>query len=130
MNKLFIALAVIVAVTSHSASAADERRGDSLQRTREGSEAGVTVKLSLEGKGDTITVKVALNTHTVALDRYQFDEIVVLRAGGKEYKAQTKSQEGSGHHRSAVIEFKDPGTKSFEVVIKDVAGVKERVFKF
>jgi hypothetical protein len=130
MNKLFIALAVIVAFTSYSASAADERRGDSPQRTQERSEAGVTVKISLEGKGDTITVKVALNTHTVALDRYKFDEIVALRAGGEEYKPRVKSQKGSGHHRSAVIEFKDPGMKNFEVVIKDVAGVKERVFKF
>jgi uncharacterized protein (UPF0333 family) len=129
MNKLLIALAVMVAFTSYPAFAA-ERRGDDSQKTQEQSAAGVTVKVSLVGKGDAMTVKVALNTHTVNLDGYKFDEIVVLRAGGQEYPAKVKSQDGSGHHRSAVIEFKDPGTKDFEVVVKDIAGVKERVFKF
>jgi hypothetical protein len=89
----------------------------------------VTVKVSLEGKGDTITVKV-MNTHTVALDQYKFDEIVALKAGGKEYKPKLISQAGSGHHRSAVVEFDNIGTKEIEVVVKGVAGVKERVFKF
>ncbi len=125
MNKLFIALAVMVALTLYSVAGAD-----SPQMAPERSEAGVTVKVSLESKGGIITVKVALNTHTVDLQKYKFDEIVVLRAGGKEYKARLKSQEGSGHHRSAVVDFDNPGTKEVEVVIKDVAGVKERVFKF
>lgn len=130
MNNLLIVLAVMVAFSSYSVSAASDRRSESPQKTQERSEAGVTVKVSLEGKGDTITVKVALNTHTVALDRYKFDEIVALRAGGKEYKPRVKSQEGSGHHRSAVVEFDNPKAKEVEIVIKDVAGVKERVFKF
>jgi hypothetical protein len=34
------------------------------------------------------------------------------------------------HHRPAVVEFDNPGAKEFELVVKDVAGVKERVFKF
>ncbi len=37
---------------------------------------------------------------------------------------------GSGHHRAAAVEFENPKTKEFEVIIKDVAGVKERAFKF
>ncbi len=68
-------------------------------------------------------IKVALETHTVDLDKYKFEEIVALRA-------RVKSQEGSGHHRSAVVEFDNPKMKEVEIVIKDVAGVKERVFKF
>ncbi len=100
------------------------------QKTQEKSEAGVTVKVSREGSNGTISFKVALETHTVDLDKYKFEEIVVLRAGGKEYKPKLISQEGSGHHRSAVVEFDNPGTKEVEVVIKDIAGVKERVFKF
>ncbi len=123
MNKLFyFALAVIVAFTSYSAFAAE--------MTRERSEAGVAVKVSLESKGNAIMLKVAMNTHTVALDQYKFDEIAALRAGSKEYKGRVISQSGSGHHRAAVLEFTNPGTKEVEVVIKDVAGVRERVFKF
>jgi hypothetical protein len=100
------------------------------QQMQEKSEAGVTVKVSREGSNGTISFKVALETHTVDLDKYKFDEIVALRADGKEYKARVKSQEGSGHHRSAVVEFDNPMTKEVQVVIKDVAGVKERVFTF
>lgn len=130
MNNLLIVLAVMTAFSSYSVSAADERRSEGPQRTQERSEAGVTVKVSLERKGDTIAVKVALNTHTVALDQYKFDEIVTLKAGGKEFKPRQILQSGSGHHRSAVVEFDNPGTKEVEVLIKGVAGVKERVFAF
>lgn len=130
MNKLLIVCVVIVAFSTYYVIAANETRGDGPQKPQERSEAGVTVKVSLEGKGDTITVKVVLDTHTVALDQYKFDEIMALRAGEKEYKGRVKSQAGSGHHRSAVVEFDNPKTKEVEIVIKDVAGVKERTFKF
>ncbi len=99
-------------------------------KTQEKSEAGVTVKVSREGSDGTVSFKVALETHTVDLDRYKFDEIVALRAGGKEYPPRVRTEEGSGHHRSAVVEFDKPKTGDAEVVIKGVAGVKERVFPF
>jgi hypothetical protein len=35
-----------------------------------------------------------------------------------------------GHHRSAVVEFDNPKAKEVEIVIKDVAGVREGAFKF
>lgn len=99
-------------------------------KTQEKSEAGVTATVSLLNRDGTLTFKVVLNTHTVGLDQYKFDEIVVLRAGGKEYKAALKSQEGEGHHRSAVLGFENPVAEGIEVIIKGVAGVKERVFEF
>jgi hypothetical protein len=113
-----------------SAEQKNEEQTVGSQKTLEKSEAGVTAKVSLETTDGNLTFKVALETHTVDLEKYKFDEIVVLRAGGKEYKARVKSQEGSGHHRSAVIEFDNPKAKELELVIKDVAGVKERIFKF
>jgi hypothetical protein len=97
---------------------------------QEQSEVGVTVKISLDGKDGTLGFKIILDTHSVDLGRYKFAEIAVLRADGKEYKTSVKSEEGSGHHRSAIVEFDNPETKEVEVVIKDVAGIKERVFKF
>ena len=122
MNKLFITLAVMVAFAAHSLSAAG--------KPQERSDAGVAVKVSLESEGAKITVEVALNTHTVDLGRYKFDEIVTIRSAGKEYKPRLLSQTGAGHHRSAVLEFDNPETRDVQVVIRDVAGVKERVFKF
>ncbi len=115
--------------TASAGTATEEQKGGR-QQAQEKSEAGVTVKITREATDGTMTFKVALETHTVDLEKYKFEEIVVLRADGKEYRARVKSQEGSGHHRSAVVEFDNPGTKEVEVVIKDVAGVKERVSKF
>ncbi len=100
------------------------------QKIQEKSEAGVTAKVALESTDGVIKFKIALETHTVDLDKYKFDEIVSLRAGGKEYKGRVISREGSGHHRSMVVEFDNPGAKEGEVVIKGVAGVPERVFRF
>ena len=44
-----------------------------------------------------------------------------------------ESATGSGHHRSGVVKFRGVDisqAKAIELVIKDVAGVKERVFRF
>lgn len=98
--------------------------------TKEKAEGGVTATVSFEGKNGVLSFKIVLDSHTVNFDEYKFDEIIILRADGKEYKARIKSQEGSGHHRSAVVEFDNPKTKEVELVVKAVAGVKERIFKF
>ncbi len=115
---------------SASAEPTKEEQTGGPKKTQEKSEAGVTAKVSLESMDGTATFKVALETHSVDLEKYNFDEIVILRAAGKEYKGKVVSREGSGHHRSAVIEFDNPKVKEVEIVIKDVAGVKERTFKF
>jgi hypothetical protein len=112
-----------------SETAQAEQRGGP-QKTQEKSEAGVTAKVALVSLNAVARFKVSLETHSIDLDGYKFDQVVVLRAGGREYKGRVVSQEGSGHHRSAVIEFDNPGTKEYKVVIKDVAGVKERIFRF
>jgi hypothetical protein len=116
--------------TSTAESKKTEQKSANPLDTQEKSEAGVTARVSLLSRGGTMSFNVVLDTHNVELEKYKFDELVVLRAGGKEYKARVKSQEGSGHHRSAVIEFDNPGAKELEIVIKGVADVKERVFKF
>ncbi len=47
----------------------------------------------------------------------------------KQWYVQAKKDD-DGHHRSAVIEFENPKTREVEIAVKDVAGIKERVFKF
>ncbi len=113
-----------------SAGTATEEQKGGQQQTQEKSEAGVTAKVTQESGNGTIKFMITLETHSVALDTYKFDEIVVLRAGEKEFKGRIVSQEGSGHHRSAVVEFDNPKTKEVLIVIKGVAGVKERMFIF
>jgi hypothetical protein len=89
--------------------------------------------LNLPEGGASVDFEVAFNTHSVELD---FDPatISLLRDDeGREYPAL--AWEGSppnGHHRSGTLRFKVPdyATNFIEVVIKDVAGVPERVFRW
>lgn len=103
--------------------------------TTEAQAAGVTAKVTYSNPGAAIPVfNVVLDTHSVELDQYRFEEIVVLRdPAGKEHKPQLTSSKGSGHHREATLEFKDAGLTGadyVELVIKGVGGVSERVLKF
>ncbi len=99
-------------------------------------EKAVTVEvtpLNLPQGGTSLDFEVAFNTHSVEL---AFDpaKISVLRDDqGHEYPALAWKGGGpTGHHRSGTLRFKvfDHPTKFVEVVIRDVAGVPERVFRW
>jgi hypothetical protein len=77
--------------------------------------------------------QVVLDTHSVALDGYDLKTITVLRDDtGKSYLPTEVESKGSGHHREVTVIFpKVAGeAKRLEVVIKDVAGMKERTFRW
>ena len=104
-------------------------------KTRRDSAGGVTVKVTLlDSKADgDLRFEIALDTHFVNLDSYDLKTISVLRDGaGKVYLPKTVENKGSGHHRQSTVLFGKlaDGTKRLELVIKDVAGVKERVFRW
>ncbi|HEY9245673.1 MAG TPA: hypothetical protein VIO11_02390, partial [Candidatus Methanoperedens sp.] len=50
-------------------------------------------------------------------------------SSGKTYQALSYEGEG-GHHATGVLRFPKIESKRFELVIRDVAGVNERVFKW
>lgn len=104
--------------------------------TQSNSEKAVTVQvtpLNLSGGGSTLDFEVAFNTHSVDLN---FDPAAIsaLRDDqGREYPAAGwEGSEPGGHHRSGLLQFTAPeNTPTFvEVVIRDVAGVPERVFRW
>lgn len=101
---------------------------------QEAEAAGVTVKTTYTNPGEKSPVfTVVLDTHTVDLEGYKFEEIIFLRdAAGAIFKPALVAESGSGHHREATVEFKDAAvqSKAFELVVKGVAGVGERVFAF
>jgi len=84
------------------------------------------------GAKEELVFNLKLDTHTVNLDTFDFKEGIVLKDDmGKIYKPTSVEPTGSGHHRSAVLRFANPGkVKSLELVVKDLAGVKETVFKW
>ncbi len=108
-----------------------------------GVEIGVTL-LNVDAlySGEDILFEVAMNTHTVNLDQYRMDDISYLRDNkGRLFKAKAwESPKGGGHHRFGILRF--PGRDSdgkeiigsddryFEVVIKGVGGIEERVFRW
>ncbi len=96
---------------------------------------GVTVAVTfLKDRADTPTFQVVLDTHSVNLDGYRFEDIVRLRDGKGSEAAPTAvdGAKGSGHHREATVRFAWPEPKptSLELVVKGVAGVPERVFRW
>lgn len=105
--------------------------------TQEKTAGAVTVNATFKNPGviggkEGLVFNLNLDTHTADLDTFNFGEGVILRDDmGKTYKPTTVEPTGSGHHRSALLRFTNPGeVKSLELVVKDLSGVKETVFKW
>ena len=99
-------------------------------------ENAVTVEvtpLNLPQGGSSLDFEVAFNTHSVELN---FDPaaISVLRDDqGHEYPALVWEGSGpTGHHRSGTLRFQvfNHPSDFVEVVIRNLAGVSERVFRW
>jgi hypothetical protein len=100
-------------------------------QTASGGGVTVTVVYSNLKSDDYPRFQVSLNTHSVALDSYDLKSITVLRDdSGKEYLPTAAENKGAGHHRQVTLTFPkiSPNPKRVELVIKDVAGIKERNF--
>jgi hypothetical protein len=94
----------------------------------------VTIEVTpLTLSDDVWEFNVALNTHSVDLG-FDLTEVGALRCDqGQEFEATAWDGSGpGGHHRSGVLKFAalDHPTSFVEVVIRDVAKVPERVFRW
>jgi hypothetical protein len=101
--------------------------------TRTNSGGGVTVNVTYpHSQGvDETRFEVVLDTHSVNLDGYDLKTQTLLRDGsGKTYEPIRVENKGSGHHRVIAIVFPkvSPPAKRLELIIKDIAGIKERSF--
>ncbi len=122
------------AVTSWSGEVFAASAGG-VKLSQQGSGGGVTVAATLlRDQGEATAIKLVLDTHSVGLDGYKFDEIAILQDDtGKSYPVVAVEQaSGGGHHRQAVLRFGkvSPEAKTIELIVKDVAGVKERIFRW
>src|SRR5262245_2488675 len=101
--------------------------------TRTHSDGGVTAKVTyLNPHGiEDARFEITLDTHSVDLDSYDLRALSSLRDGaGRTYQPTKVENKGSGHHRQFVLVFPKAasGSSRLELVIKDIAGVKERSF--
>ncbi|MBI2832471.1 MAG: hypothetical protein HYX79_09460 [Chloroflexi bacterium] len=107
------------------------------ERVQSSTAANVTIEVELVRiEGSTLVFEVAMDTHSVDLDKFNLGELAILRDGtGKEYRPASWNAEAGGHHRSGTLTFRLPDSSSLanskymEMVIRDVA-VKERVLKW
>ncbi len=106
--------------------------------TQSNSGGSVTIGLKWPaGKSQSLAIEVAMNTHSVNLDEIDLKTLSVLRDdSGQEYSPVSWSAEPGSHHRSGTLTFKPPDSlkqgkaKYVEIVIRGVAGIKERLFRW
>ncbi|MDP3105297.1 MAG: hypothetical protein Q8M95_11920 [Candidatus Methanoperedens sp.] len=120
---LFILLSALSGCLSLDKSQAD------ILEPRENSEAGVKITVTyLPDITDATAFDIEVTSHMDYND--DFANISYLQdTVGKTYNPI--SYEGSkGHHASGILRFPKIEGKKFDLVIQDVAGVKERLFKW
>lgn len=98
----------------------------------------VTIDVEWHGEeNNSLVFYVTMNTHSVDLDQYDLGELTVLYdSEGTEYSGALWESAPGGHHRQGILHFPLPNslsqgkTEYIEIVIRDVAGIKERAMKW
>ncbi len=111
-----------VSTPSDTSSATDS------SETRVNSEAGVTITAVYLGDN---SFDVKLDTHSGSLD-YEMAKISYVRdSKGNMIKPESWDGGIGGHHLEGTLKYpKFDDSAGFELVIQDVAGVKERILKW
>ena len=108
-------------------------------QTNEGGQ--VTIKATWQGPSAGPIFDVVLDTHAVDLDGYDLQQLALLRIdGAREIRPTGWDAPKGGHHRAGTLTFPAttadgsaliaPDTRTLELVIHDIAGVTERVFRW
>lgn len=135
---LLVTLALLACTPAAPASPAGASTTGETQ-TNDGGQ--VTVKVTWPGPAAGPVFDVVLDTHAVDLDGYDLTKLAVLRTGdGREVAPSGWDAPKGGHHRQGALAFPSVGTDgkallgpttgSIELVVRDVAGVPERSFRW
>ncbi|MCZ7380919.1 MAG: hypothetical protein O8C64_05020 [Candidatus Methanoperedens sp.] len=126
---IIIALSILTAVAISGCISGGEKPPADLLEPRENSEADVKISVTyLPDITDATAFEIKVTAHKDYDD--DFKKNSYLRdSSGKTYQPLSYEGEG-GHHATGTIRFPKIESKRFELVIKDVAGVNERVFKW
>jgi hypothetical protein len=130
-----LVVAAIAGLISRSGEALAASADASSKLSQQVAGGGVTVVATLlKDQGEATAIRLALETHSVNLDGYKWETIAKLHDdGGKTYPLRAvENPSGGGHHRQAVLMFGkvSPEARAIELIVKDVAGVKERTFRW
>jgi len=129
---MLISLALVFSVAFGRAASFGAAATASTQTVSGGGVIAKVTYLNPAG-GEDLRFAVVLDTHSVNLDGYDLKTLSILRDDmGKDYLPMRAENKGSGHHREIILIFPkiSPESKRIEIVIKDIAGIKERTFRW
>ncbi len=126
---IIIAVLILAAVAASGCLSGGENPPSDVQEPRVNSEGNVEISATyLPDITDATAFEIQVTAHMNYNDDFANNSIL-RDPGGKTYRAL--SYEGErGHHAKGVLRFPKIESKRFELVINDVAGVNERVFKW
>ena len=133
MNAFLIGLVLNLAIFIDVGVGVTAEGLDSPQKQTAG---GVTVKVWYLGQTDhesKFSMELDSDSHSLDLNVYDLKALSVLRDDTGLTMVPTGAEnKGSGHHREVILTFPKPTLerKWLELVIKDIAGVKERTFRW
>ena len=129
LGTTIITLFVLMAVAISGCLSGGEKPPTDLLEPRENSEAGVQITATyLPDITDATAFEIKVTAHMDYNDDFK-NNSYLRDSSGKIY--QPLSYEGAGgHHASGTLRFPKIESRTFELVIKDIAGVNERIFKW
>ena len=121
-----------------SGTATGQAKGVSDGATQRQEGGQVTVAATWNGPNAGPVFTVALDTHSVDLDGIDLSSLAVLRTPAGDVAATEWAAPKGGHHRSGELRFPATtpdgrptlGMGPVELVVRDVAGVPERSFRW
>ena len=129
ISVIIILFFILFAAAISGCLSASDKPAANMLEPRENSEAGI--KITVNYLPDILEAT-AFELEVTAHQNYNDDFLnnsYLRDPGGNTYKPV--SYEGStGHHAAGTLKFPKIESKRFELVIMDVSGVKERVFKW
>ncbi len=103
--------------------------GTSKRLEKEENNVTVIIEYLPDKSSSQLSFRMALDTHSVELDAFDFAKDVALEKDGKSISPTLLKQEGSGHHRSAELNFPTTNTP-FTIVVKNLSNIPRREFSF
>jgi len=126
---IIMALSIFAAAAISGCVSGGDKPPTDLLEPRENSDAGIKITVTyLPDITDVTAFDIKVTTHNDYNDDFKSNSYL-RDSSGKTYQPISYEGEG-GHHASGTLRFPKIESKRFELVIKNVAEVEERVFKW
>jgi len=126
---IIIALSIFAAAAISGCISGGDKPPTDLLEPRENSDAGIKITVTyLPDITDATAFDIKVTAHNDYNDDFK-NNSYLRDSSGKTYQPISYEGEG-GHHASGTLRFPKIESKRFELVVKNVAEVEERVFKW